>query len=162
LAGTGQDDHDSLEVLADVREAAHRDPDIVVLELPPEAQRQLNALQRAATVVLQMSVREDFGLGAAEAMWKGKPVIGGASGGLAQLIVRDVTGYIVHSVEGAAFRTRHLLNNPEVIPRMGASGREHVRRGFLVTRHLLDDLALMVDLVDGRASAPPPAAAAER
>jgi trehalose synthase len=162
LAGTGQDDHDSLEVLADVREAAHRDPDIIVLELPPEAQRQLNALQRAATVVLQMSVREDFGLGAAEAMWKGKPVIGGASGGLAQLIVRDVTGYIVHSVEGAAFRTRHLLNNPEVIPRMGASGREHVRRGFLVTRHLLDDLALMVDLVDGRASAPPPAAAAER
>jgi trehalose synthase len=161
LAGTGQDDHDSLEVLADVREAAHRDPDILVLELPPEAQRQINALQRAATIVLQMSVREDFGLGAAEALWKGKPVIGGASGGLDQLIVRDVTGYIVHSVEGAAFRTRHLLNNPELIPRMGAAGREHVRRGFLVTRHLQDDLALMVDLEGGKGSAPPPARASE-
>jgi trehalose synthase len=146
LAGTGGGDPDGQEVLADVREAAQRDPDIAVLELPPEAQRQINALQRAATVVLQMSVREDFGLGAAEALWKGKPVIGGASGGLAQLIVRDVTGYIVHSPEGAAFRVRHLLNNPELIPRMGAAGREHVRRSFLVTRHLIDYLALMLDL----------------
>ena len=159
LAGTGQDDHDGLEVLADVREAAQHDPDIVVLELPPEAQRQINALQRAATIVLQMSVREDFGLGAAEAMWKGKPVIGGASGGLAQLIIRDVTGYIVHSSEGAAFRARHLLNNPELIPRMGAAGREHVRRGFLLTRHLIDYLALMVHLGDGGADAPAPASA---
>jgi trehalose synthase len=159
LAGTGQDDHDGLEVLADLREAAHCDPDIAILELPPEAQRQINALQRAATIVLQMSVREDFGLGAAEALWKGKPVIGGGSGGLAQLIIRDVTGYIVHSAEGAAFRTRHLLNNPELIPRMGAVGREHVRRGFLVTRHLIDDLALMVDLGEGRSGAPPSAPA---
>ena len=154
LAGTGQDDRDGLEVLADVREAARHDPDIAVLELPPEAQRQINAVQRAATIVLQMSVREDFGLGAAEALWKGKPVIGGASGGLAELIVGDVTGYIVHSVEGAAFRVRHLLNNPELIPRMGAAGREHVRRGFLITRHLIEYLALMLDLADATTAAP--------
>ncbi len=158
LAGTGQDDHDGREVLAEVREAAQHDPDIAVFELPPEAQRQINALQRAATIVLQMSVREDFGLGAAEALWKGKPVIGGASGGLAQLIVRDVTGYIVHSMEGAAFRARHLLNNPELIPRMGAAGREHVRRGFLITRHLIDYLALMLDVADAPTGAPAPAA----
>jgi trehalose synthase len=159
LAGTGGADHDGQEVLADVREAAHRDPDIMVLELPPEAQRQINALQRAATIVLHMSVREDFGLGAAEALWKGKPVIGVASGGLAQLVIRDVTGYTVHSVEGAAFRTRHLLNNPELIPRMGAAGREHVRRGFLLTRHLIEDLALMVHLGEGGAAAPVPGSA---
>jgi trehalose synthase len=146
-------------VLADVREAARHDADIAVLELPPEAQRQINALQRAATIVLQMSVREDFGRGAAEALWKGKPVIGGASGGLAQLIIRDVTGYIVHSPEGAAFRVRHLLNNPELIPRMGAAGREHVRRGFLITRHLIEYLALMIDLADtGRGGPAAPAA----
>jgi trehalose synthase len=149
LAGSGGDDHDDVELLADVREAAHGDPDIAVRELPPEAQRQINALQRAATIVLQMSAREDFGLGAAEAMWKGKPVIGGASGGLAQLIIREVTGDLVHSPEGAAFRARHLLNNPELIPRMGAAGREHVRRQFLLTRHLIEYLALMVHLGDG-------------
>jgi len=57
-----------------------------------------------------------------------------------------VTGFTVHSVEGAAFRIRHLLNNPELIPRMGAAGREHVRRSFLITRGLLDDLALAVHL----------------
>jgi trehalose synthase len=49
-------------------------------------------------------------------------------------------------VEGAAFRIRHLLNNPELIPRMGAAGREHVRRSFLITRELVDDLALVIHL----------------
>lgn len=146
LAGTAGDEPENREVLADLREAAARDPDIVVLELPPDAHLQINALQRAATLVLQKSVREGFGLGAAEAMWKGKPVVGGFAGGLAQQIIPDVTGYAVRSVEGAAFRIRHLLNNPELIARMGAAGREHVRRTFLLTRHLTDYLALLIHL----------------
>ncbi|PYN16063.1 MAG: glycosyl transferase family 1, partial [Candidatus Rokuibacteriota bacterium] len=75
-----------------------------------------------------------------------KPVVGGYAGGLAQQIIPEVTGYTVHSVEGAAFRIRHLLNNPELIARMGAAGREQVRRSFLITRHLVDDLALVVHL----------------
>jgi trehalose synthase len=69
LAGTAGDDRESLEVLAELRETAHHDTDVVVLELPPDAHPQINALQRAATIVLQKSVREGFGLGAAEAMW---------------------------------------------------------------------------------------------
>ncbi len=146
LAGTAGDERENLEVLADLREAAHHDPDIVVLELPPEADLQINALQRAATLVLQKSVREGFGLGAAEAMWKGKPVVGGFAGGLRQQIIPEVTGYTVRSVEGAAFRLRHLLNNPELIARMGAAAREHVRRSFLITRHLTDFLALLIHL----------------
>jgi trehalose synthase len=146
LAGTGGGERESAEMLAELREAAVHDPDIVVLELPPDADLQINALQRAATIVIQKSVREGFGLGAAEAMWKGKPVVAGVAGGLSQQIVYDVTGYTVHSVEGAAFRLRHLLNNPELIARMGAAGREHVRRSFLVTRHLTDYLALLIHL----------------
>jgi trehalose synthase len=146
LAGTAGEDRESLEVLAELREAAQHDPDITVLELPPEAHLQINALQRAATIVLQKAVREGFGLGASEAMWKGKPVIGGFAGGLTQQIIYDITGYTVHSVEGAAFRIRHLLNNPELIARMGAAGREHVRRSFLITRHLTDYLALLIHL----------------
>jgi trehalose synthase len=146
LAGTAGDDRESLDVLADLREAAQHDPDIAVLELPPEAHLQINALQRAATIVLVKSVREGFGPGAAEGMWKGKPVIAGNAGGLPRQVIHDVTGYTVHSVEGAAFRIRHLLNNPELIARMGAAGREHVRRSFLITRHLTEYLALLIHL----------------
>jgi trehalose synthase len=146
LAGTAADDRESLEVLAELREAARDDEDLTVLELPPDAHLQINALQRAATIVLQKSTREGFGLGAAEAMWKGKPVIAGRAGGLPQQVLYDVTGYTVQSVEGAAFRIRHLLNNPELIARMGAAGREHVRRSFLITRHLTDYLALLIHL----------------
>ena len=146
LAGTGDTERESVETLAELREAASHDPDIVILELPPDAHLQINALQRAATIVLQKSVQEGFGLGAAEAMWKGKPVVGGSAGGLPQQIVYDVTGYTVHSVEGAAFRVRHLLNNPELIARMGAAGREHVRRSFLLTRHLTESMALLIHL----------------
>ena len=146
LAGTAGVDAESPSVLAELREAAHRDPDIIVRELPPDAHTEINALQRAATIVLQKSIRGAFGLGAAEAMWKGKPVIGGFVGGLPHQIVYDVTGYTVHSVEGAAFRLRHLLNNRELIARMGAAGREHVRRSFLITRHLVDYMALLIHL----------------
>ncbi len=146
LAGTAHDDLESQEVLADLHEAARHDPDVVVLQLPPEAHGQINALQRAAMIVVHKSDREGFGLAAAEAMWKGKPVVGGVGAGLVQQIIPDVTGYRVHSVEGAAFRIRHLLNNPELIARFGAAGREHVRRGFLLTRHLTDHLALLIHL----------------
>jgi trehalose synthase len=146
IAGTAGDDPESVEVVAELRRVAEHDVDVLVRELPPDAHLQINALQRAATVVLQKSVHEGFGLGAAEAMWKGKPVVGGVAGGLPNQIVYDVTGYTVHSVEGAAFRVRHLLNNPEIAARMGAAGRELVRRQFLVTRHLTDYLALLIHM----------------
>lgn len=144
LAGGGAvDDPEGQVVLAEVREAAGRDPGIHVLELPPDAHLEINALQRAATVVLQKSTREGFGLTVAEAMWKGKPVIGGAVGGITVQILYDVTGYTVNSVEGAAYRVLYLLNNPEAATRIGRIAREHVRRNFLITRHLADYLMLL-------------------
>lgn len=146
LAGPAGEDRESAAVVSELREAARQDPDIAVVEVPPEAHPQINALQRAATIALQMSARGEFGLEAAEALWKGKPVVGGLTGGLSQLIIPEVTGYTVHSADGAAFRIRHLLNNPELIARMGAAGREHVRRAFLITRYLAEELALLVHL----------------
>ena len=147
IAGSGAiDDPEGTAVLNEVREAVGRDPDIHVLELPPEAHLEINALQRAATIVLQKSLREGFGLTVAEAMWKGKPVIGGVAGGITAQILHDVTGYLVHSPEGAAFWLRYLLNNPEAISRLGGAGREHVRRNFLITRHLADYLTLLARL----------------
>lgn len=147
LAGGGAaDDPEGKAVLAEVQAAAGEDPDLHVLELPPDAHLAINALQRAATVVLQKSTKEGFGLTVAEAMWKGKPVIGGAAGGITAQIIYDVTGYTVNSVEGAAYRIRYLLSNPALMRRMGEAGREHVRRNFLITRHLRDYLSLLVHL----------------
>lgn len=143
LAGGGAtDDPEGETVLAEVREAAQNDPDIHILILPPDANLEINALQRAATIVLQKSIREGFGLTVAEAMWKGKPVIGGFTGGITVQLIYGVTGFTVNCVEGAAFRMHFLLDNPEIMAKMGEDAREYVRRNFLITRHLGDYLAL--------------------
>ncbi|TMB54429.1 MAG: glycosyltransferase [Deltaproteobacteria bacterium] len=147
VGGAESDDPGGVELSADVREAASHDPDLHVLELPAHARREVNALQRAATIVFQKSTREGFGLGVAEAMWKSKPVIGGFAGGITAQVIYDVTGYTVNSVEGAAFRARQLLADPELCARLGAAGREHVRQNFLITRQLGDELALMATLL---------------
>ena len=141
--GEATDDPEGAMVLSEVREAARDDPDIHVLLLPPDANLEINALQRAATIVLQKSLREGFGLTVAEAMWKGKPVIGGFAGGITVQLVYGVTGFTVNSTEGAAFRIHYLLDNPEVMTKMGEDAREYVRRNFLITRHLGDWLSLM-------------------
>ena len=144
LAGSGVlHDPEGESVLIELREAAGRDSDIHLVQLPPEADLEINALQRSATVVLQTSFKEGFGLTVSEAMWKGKPVVGSTAGGIATQIIDEVTGYVVHSIEGAGFRVRHLLNNPGLINRMGAAAREHVRRNFLITRQLSDYLTLL-------------------
>lgn len=145
--GSATDDPEGSAVLAEVQTAAGADPDIHVLVLPPTADLQINALQRAATIVLQKSTREGFGLTVSEAMWKGKPVIGGFAGGITVQIVFGVTGYTVHSIEGAAYWLRYLLENPEVAQELGANAKEYVRRNFLITRHLADYLAVMIKLL---------------
>ncbi len=150
VGGGAADDPEGDVVLQEVREAAGQDPDIHVLLLPPDSNIEVNALQRAATVVLQKSLREGFGLTVAEAMWKGKPVVGGFAGGITVQIMYYHTGYTVSSVEGAAFRVRHLLNNPEIGRKMGNDAKEYVRRNFLITRHVADYLTLMAALTNGR------------
>lgn len=86
--GSADDDPEGSVVLAEVQAAAQGDPDIHVLALPPDAHRTINALQRLAAIVLQKSLREGFGLAVTEAMWKGKAVIGGDTGGI-RLQVED-------------------------------------------------------------------------
>jgi trehalose synthase len=147
VGGAESDDPEGAELTADVLEAASRDPDLHVFDLAPTAGLEVNALQRAATIVLQKSSREGFGLGVAEAMWKSKPVIGGFAGGITTQIVYGVTGFTVNSIEGAAFRARQLLADPSLCERVGAAAREHVREHFLITRHLGDTLALMATLL---------------
>ncbi len=142
--GEATDDPEGPAILAQVQEAAHGDPDIQVLLLPPDAHHEVNALQRAADLIVQKSTREGFGLTVTEAMWKGKPVIGGAVGGIV-LQLRDYhTGFLVQSPEGCAFRIRYLLHRPQLAHRMGQMAREFVRLHFLITRHLRDYLTLLI------------------
>ena len=143
LAGSpATDDPEGEAVLNEVKEYVANDPDIFILLLPPFSDRDINALQRLATVGLQKSLKEGFGLTVSEAMWKGKPVIGGAVGGIPLQIVHGVTGFLVHSVEGTAFRIRQLLNSPEMSKKMGENGREYVRKNFLITRQIKEYLSL--------------------
>ena len=147
LAGGGAADNpEGTAVLADLRQAADGDADIHLLVLPPDAAREINVLQRSAAVVLHKPLHEDFGLTVAEAMWKGKPVIGSFAGGIPAQVIFEVTGYVVNSVEGAAFRIRQLLDSPDLMTRFGGAAREYVRRNFLITRHLGDYLALLASL----------------
>lgn len=143
LAGSpATDDPEGEEVLNEVREYAANDPDIYILLLPPFSDKDINALQRVATIVLQKSLKEGFGLTVSEGMWKGKPVLGGAVGGIPLQIVHGVTGFLIHSIEGTAFRIRQILNNPQMANRMGEKAREYIRKNFLITRQIRDYLCI--------------------
>lgn len=147
LAGGGAaDDPEGEQVLREVREAAADDPDIHVLLLPPFSDIEINALVRGSAVVIQKSIREGFGLTVSEALWKGKPVIGGAVGGIKLQVIDGVTGFLVHSVEGAANRIGQLLRDRRLRERMGQNGYEHVKQNFLVTRNVKDYLLTMLAL----------------
>jgi trehalose synthase len=144
--GAAADDPEGAEVLSEVQEAVGTDPDVHILLLPPTANLEINALQRAATIVYQKSTREGFGLTVAEALWKGKPVIGGETGGITVQLIPGVTGFTVNSPEGAAFYTRRLLNDPELMAILGRQGKEYARHRFLITRQLQEYLGLLVYL----------------
>ena len=137
LAGGGaSDDPEGAAVLQEVKEAAGSDPDIIILDLPPWCAFEINAIQRASTIVVQKSLREGFGLTVTEALWKGKPTIASAVGGIPNQIIHKLTGVLVHSVEGCAFQIRYLLTHPDFARRIGASGREHVKENFLITTNV--------------------------
>lgn len=146
--GSATDDPEGEIVLQEVRAAAAEDRDIHVLLLPPDAHRTINALQRAADIVLQKSLKEGFGLTVTEAMWKGKPVIGGDVGGIRLQVVNFHTGFLVSTPEGAALRTRYLLHHPDKLREMGEKARSFVRDNFLITRQLREHLTLMLILLN--------------
>ena len=143
--GVAADDPESAEVLQTVKRSAEGDQDIHIL-LMPHNDIHVNALQRASTVIIQKSVREGFGLTVSEALWKGKPVVASAVGGIPLQIRHKYHGLLCHSIDGAALAVKQLLQNPEYAKRLGANGREHVRQNFLLTRHLREYLLLFLSL----------------
>lgn len=143
--GTATDDPESTEVLQKVMAHAEGDPDIHIL-LVPQNDIHINALQRASTVIIQKSIREGFGLTVSEALWKKKPVVASAVGGIPLQIKHQYHGHLCYSVDGAASSIRQLLQNPEYAAKLGENGHEHVLQNFLLTRHLKEYLLLFLSL----------------
>lgn len=150
--GTADDDPEGAEVLEEVKIAAGDDKDIHILLLPPDAHRTINSLQRISDIILQKSLKEGFGLTVTESLWKGKPVIGGDTGGIRLQVINHHTGFCVNSPEGAALRIRYLLHHPEKIKEMGNKAKEFVKENYLITRHLQEYLTLMVKLIHNNSS----------
>ncbi len=147
LAGGGaSDDPEGTHVLEEVKKAAEDDPDIHVIVLPTGSDLEINGLQRASTVILQKSLKEGFGLTVTEALWKAKPVIASAVGGIPLQIVHKYSGILTYSAEGTYYYLKLLLNQPEYARELGLNGREHVRNNFLITRQLRDYILLFLSM----------------
>jgi len=146
------DDPEAIRIFEKVKRYAKGDPDIFLFADVSEIKSLsvstfVNAFQTAADVVLQKSIREGFGLVVTEAMWKGKPVIGGNVGGIKHQIVDGKSGFLVNSSDEAAERIVYLFNNPKLGNKMGIAARKRVRENFLMPRLLLDYLKLFEELI---------------
>ena len=111
----------------------------------------VNALQRAADVVVQKSIAEGFGLTVAEAMWKARPVVATAVGGIQDQVVdgetRRAAATTRRDLDAYGDAVRALLEDPERAKAMGEAAKKRVRDGFLGARSLLDYLALISRLL---------------
>jgi trehalose synthase len=150
LAGSmATDDPEGFHYWELTNEARAGDPAIHLLSnIQQVGSVQINAFQRAADVVVQKSLREGFGLTVSEALWKGRPVVGGRCGGITLQIQDGLNGFLVDDIESTAARCSELLADPERADAMGAAGREVVRHNFCSTRELEDWLRLFLSLRD--------------
>jgi trehalose synthase len=132
LGNVATDDPEGAEVYKSLLDS--REERIIILSHQDTAL--VNALQRKATVVLQKSIREGFGLTVAEAMWKGTPVIGGKVGGIRYQIRNGVNGFLVSSAEEAARRIVQVVRDKKLRKRLGQKAKETVKKRFLLSRYL--------------------------
>jgi len=147
LGNMAADDPEAPQIYAQVEEQAAELDDVHLITQTDELL--VNALQRVAAVVVQLSLREGFGLTVSEALWKGTPVVATRVGGIPLQVLDGETGYLVapRDYQGMAERVLELLTDPGLRERLGQAGREHVRARFLMTRLLLDWLNLLGKLL---------------
>jgi len=146
--GSASDDPESERILDDIYSKTREDEDIHILNLSLENRlenyMEVNALQRAASVIMQPSTREGFGLVITEALWKGKPVIAGNVGGIPFQIKRGDTGYFYQNPQKTAQKIVYLLNNRQAAERIGKRGRRYVQEHFLIVDRITDYLMSIV------------------
>lgn len=126
---------------------ADGDPDIHILNnLNNVGAIEVNAFQSHCDVVIQKSTREGFGLTVTEAIWKGRPLVGGNVGGIPLQITDGESGFLVSSTQECAQRSLQILSDPALGKHLGRAGKEAVRERFLIPRLLRDWLALFEQL----------------
>jgi trehalose synthase len=126
------------------------DPDIHILNnFNNVGAIEVNAFQSHADVLIQKSTREGFGLTVSEALWKGRPFIGGNVGGIPLQVEDGVSGYLVSTVQECADRAIAILEDPDLGRSLGRTGKEHVRRHFLTPRYLRDYLRIFESVTHG-------------
>ncbi|MHC4469891.1 MAG: glycosyltransferase [Planctomycetota bacterium] len=159
------DDPEGAEVFAEVQEAWRELPAKVrarvhIVSLPmvdvDENAAMVNALQRAAKIVVQKSIYEGFGLTVTEAMWKSRAVVASAVGGITEQIVSGVHGLLVedpHDLRSFGAAVQKLLDDPVLAKRLGRNAKERAASKFLVSRHLLQWLEFISRVGNGNGDA---------
>ncbi len=142
--GMAADDPEGGRILDELYSETENDEDVHILNLSLanrlENYLEVNALQRAATVIMQPSTREGFGLVVTEAMWKGKPVIGGYAGAIPIQIKAGDTGYFYQNTQKTARQVSFLLTNPQEAELTGQRAKRYVETHFLLPDRICDYL----------------------
>lgn len=147
VGGTADDDPEGPEVLLEVKQSVGSDEDILVRLLPPTSHVEINAIQRASAVIVQKSLKEGFGLTITEALWKEKPVIASAVGGIPLQIRHERSGILTKSIDETSYWMQRLLEEPDFARNLGQNGKSRVLESFLLTRHIKDYLQLFYSLL---------------
>jgi len=137
-----KDDPEAKNVFKKVKRYAKGDPDVYLFSDPQKMKFSndilVNALQTAADVIIQKSIREGFGLVVTEAMWKYKAVVGGNTGGIKIQIKNGINGFLINTTEEAAEKIVWLLNHKKLAQKMGIAAHKSVKQKFLTPRLLSD------------------------
>jgi trehalose synthase len=146
IGSMATDDPEGWEFFNSTMAHADGDPDIHILNnFNNVGAIEVNAFQSQSDVVIQKSTREGFGLTVSEALWKGRPFIGGDVGGIPLQVQDGKTGFLVSSPDECADRSLRILREPDMGKQLGRQGKEHVRAHFLTPRLLRDWLRLFRD-----------------
>ena len=145
LGSMATDDPEGPKIYDKLMQKVKDNKDIIVINFADDFL--VNCLQRASDVVIQKSIKEGFGLTVTEALWKGIPVVAGNVGGIPLQVLDEKNGYLVNNIKECADRTVKLLKNPKLREEMGKFGIEHVKKNFLITRHLRDYIRVLKGMI---------------
>jgi trehalose synthase len=160
IGSIAEDDPEVSETYRTIVAAVRDDDDIHVLtNMMGVGDMEVSAFQTSSNVVIQKSIREGFGLGVSETMWKGTPVVANRSGGIPLQMEGNVGGFLVDSTEECAERVLFLLQDRDEARKRGRTGRERVLERFLITRLLSDEIRLLLDLASATKTEVPSASA---
>lgn len=143
------DDPEGWRILETINEQAVKDPDLYVFtNMTGIGNMEVNAFQRGVDLIIQKSLRAGFGLVVSEALWKEKPIVAGAAGGIPMQFPADYQQNLVGSIEACAEQLLHLLDHPDDACEFGRAGREHVRQRFLLPHLVRNELQLIRQVVE--------------